>query len=165
MVTVSDSALREAAGGGMDAFVKVVVDAIYSAAGGKLTPESMAGLSADQLTLIGYYQMREDVMDGGFVQLIHNGWGEFVFLNPVAKVLRMWGLRDLSNLIYDAHRLYTEHKGEIEREMSDEEFMALFEQLPCFDDLDDHFVEHEEEYTEAVARYIDGHLDQFCTIV
>ena len=43
--------------------------------------------------------------------------------------------------------------------------MALFEQLPEFDDLDDTFVENEEEWTGAVAQYIDEHIEQFATIV
>lgn len=164
MVQITDIELRRAAAGGMDAFIKLFADAILGSVGGTLTEETMSGLNAAQLTLVGYYQLREEVMDGGFVQLIHNGWGEFVFLNPVAKVLRVWGLTDLSKLLYDAGRLYRLHRDEIERPLTDEEFMALFEQMPDFDDLDDRFVEAEEEYTEAVARYIDGHINQFCEI-
>ena len=36
---------------------------------------------------------------------------------------------------------------------------------PEFDDLDDTFVENEEEWTGAVAQYIDEHIEQFATIV
>jgi hypothetical protein len=43
--------------------------------------------------------------------------------------------------------------------------MALFEQFPDFDDLDDLFVEHEEEWTEDIAHYIDDHLEKFAKIV
>ena len=42
--------------------------------------------------------------------------------------------------------------------------MALFEKYPEFDDLDDEFIEMEEEVTETVARYIDEHLEQFAII-
>ena len=42
--------------------------------------------------------------------------------------------------------------------------MALFEQFPEFDDLDDTFVEKEEEWTEQIARYIDEHIDCFATV-
>jgi hypothetical protein len=42
--------------------------------------------------------------------------------------------------------------------------MALFERFDEFDDLDDRFVENEEQYTEQVARYIDEHIEQFATI-
>ena len=42
--------------------------------------------------------------------------------------------------------------------------MALFEQLPEFDDLDDTFIENEEEWTAAIARYVDEHIENFATI-
>ena len=43
--------------------------------------------------------------------------------------------------------------------------MALYEQFPAFDDLDDEFVANEEDYTSAVAHYIDDHLDEFAEII
>ena len=39
--------------------------------------------------------------------------------------------------------------------------MALFEQYPEFDDLDDAFVEQEENFTRLVARYVEEHPDSF----
>jgi len=104
------------------------------------------------------------VMDGGFVQLIHNGYGPFIFKNPVAKAFKLWGLRELSKLIYDAHTLYVKYGEAIERECTDEEFMALFEKYSDFDDLDDAFVEHEEEWTAEIAEYIDQHIDSFAVV-
>ena len=43
--------------------------------------------------------------------------------------------------------------------------MALFEQYPEFDDLDDEFVEEEENITSAVAYYVDEHMTDFVEIV
>jgi hypothetical protein len=42
--------------------------------------------------------------------------------------------------------------------------MAMFEQYPEFDDYDDEFVENEENWTEAVARYVDEHIEEFVVI-
>ena len=42
--------------------------------------------------------------------------------------------------------------------------MALFEQYPEFDDMDDLFVEQEEQWTELIARYIDEHIENFAVI-
>ncbi|MBQ0164292.1 MAG: DMP19 family protein [Bacteroidaceae bacterium] len=162
--TISDAALREAAAS-MDSFVAAVVGAISEAAGGELTAEALGQLKPDQITLWGYWLMREELMDGGFVQLIHNGLGPFIFLNPFAKALRLWGLHDLSKLVYKGRKLYEAKRQMIERELTDEEFMALYEQLPEFDDLDDAFLVDEEAYTEQVARYVDEHLTDFVEIV
>ena len=163
-VIVKDSRLQQAAEEGMDAFVGAFVEAIRTAIGGELTAETMAELNSDQITLLAWNMLHEEVMDGGFVQLVHNGLGEFFFKNPFAKALKQWGLRDLSKLIYDAHTLWLKHREVIEKECTDEEFMALFEQFPEFDDLDDAFVENEEQWTDDIAHYIDDHLEKFATI-
>lgn len=163
-VTIKDADLQQAAMEGMDAFLFVFVKAIYDSIGGELTAETMQELNADQITLLAWNTLHEEVMDGGFVQLIYNGYGTFIFKNPLAKALRQWGLRDLSNLIYEAHTLWLKHREEIEKDCSQEEFMALFEQFPDFDNLDDQFVEHEEEWTDDIAHYVDDHLDRFATI-
>jgi hypothetical protein len=163
-VTIKDADLQQAAMEGMDAFLAVFVKAIYDSIGGELTAETMQELNADQITLLAWNTLHEEVMDGGFVQLIYNGYGAFIFKNPLAKALRQWGLRDLSNLIYEAHTLWLKHREEIEKDCSQEEFMALFEQFPDFDNLDDQFVEHEEEWTDDIAHYVDDHLDRFATI-
>ena len=163
-VTIKESDVISAANEGMDAFIKLFADAILASAGGRLTAENMQELTTDQLTLIAYVWLRDEVMDGGFVQLIHNGYGPFIFDNPFAKMMKEWGIRDLSKLIYAAGKEYRNCKAEIERDCDDEEFMALFEHFPAFDDLDDSFVENEEEWTSMIAHYLDEHLDNFALI-
>lgn len=163
-VKVKDADLQRAAAEGMDAFVQVFIDAIRAAIGGELTAETMAELNADQVTLLAWDTLHEEVMDGGFVQLIHNGWGPFIFDNPFAKAMRLFGAHDFSKLVYKGKKLYDEHKDELTKECSDDEFMALFEKFEEFDDLDDKFIEMEEEVTATIAYYVDEHMDDFITI-
>ena len=164
-VEVKDVDLQNAAAKGMDEFLQVFVDGIYSAIGGEITQESLSSLNSDQITLLAYFLLRDEVMDGGFVQLIHNVYGGFIFKNPFAKAMKIWGLRDLSKMIYDVHTLYAKHHEEIEKECTDDEFMALFEQFPDFDEYDDDFVENEEKWTSEVAHYVDDNIDSFAKIV
>lgn len=163
-VIINDDTLRKAAKEGMDAFVGAFVTAIREAIGGELTAETLNELNSDQITLLAWQTLHDEVMDGGFVQLIHNGYGLFIFKNPFAKAVKLWGMKDLSKLVYAAHTLYAKYHEEIERDCTDEEFMSLFEQFSEFDDLDDEFVEREEEWMEQVARYIDEHVERFATI-
>lgn len=163
-VKVKDAALREAAMQDMDAFLGVFINATKEAIGGELNAENMQQLSVAQITLLAYDILHEEVMDGGFVQLIYNGYGGFIFGNPFAKVLRDWGLRDLAKMLFAVRKLYKEYGAKIQRECSDDEFMAMFEQFPEFDDYDDEFVENEENWTEAVARYVDEHIEEFVVI-
>ena len=163
-VTIQDATLQKAATEGMDAFVGAFVVAIKETIGGELTADTLSELNSDQITLLAWDTLHQEVMDGGFVQLIHNGYGPFIFKNPFAKAVKLWGMKELSRLIYDAHSLYVKYHEQIERDCTDDEFMALFEQFPEFDDLDDEFVEREEEWTEQVAHYIDKHIEKFANV-
>lgn len=161
---VKDSDLRNAASAGMDEFLKVFTDAIMASVGGELTADTMAELNSDQITLLAYDILHNEVMDGGFVQLIYNGYGSFLFRNPFAKAIKGWGIDELASLVKRAGKLYFKYKNEIERECTDDEFMAMFEQYPEFDDLDDLFVENEETWTGMVACYVDEHIERFVTV-
>lgn len=163
-ITIKDSLLQKAAQEGMDSFVSAFVHAIKEGIHDELTTETMTLLNANQITLLAWDILHEEVMDGGFVQLIHNGYGPFIFKNPFAKAVKLWGMRDLSKLIYDAHTLYLKHHEKIEQDCTEDEFMALFEQFPEFDDMDDTFVENEESWTEQIAEYLDQHIEQFAHI-
>lgn len=161
---IKDETLRVAAGEGMDAFVGAIVDAIKEGVGGELSAETMPKLTSDQITLLGYVILRDEVMDGGFVQLIHNGYGPFFFKNPFDTAVRRWELIDLCRLMRHVKKEYQRHKDEIERELTDDEFMALYEKLPSFETFDDEFVSNEEEWTEMVARYLDENLEKFVEV-
>ena len=78
---------------------------------------------------------------------------------------RLRAYTNLRKLIYDAHTLWLKYREEIETEKSDEDFMAMFEQYPEFENLDDIFIENEEEWTEDIAHYVDDHLDNFAKII
>lgn len=127
---------------------------IKGKAGDTLSAESMSVLNADEITLWGYSILHEEVMGGGFIQLIHNGYGPFFFNNPFAKAMRLYGLHELSKLLYKAKALYDLHGDKIAKDCTDEEFMALYEQYPEFDDLDDEFIINEESYCESISAYI-----------
>ena len=163
-ININDITLQQAAQEGMDAFLDAIVGAMKGNVGQQLTAEAMQTLNPQQITLWGYMILRDELMDGGFVQLIYNGYGPFFFDNPFAKAMRLWGLHDLSKMIYKAKKVYDENKQDLTKERTEEEFMALFEQYPAFDDLDDEFVEEEENFTSMVAHYVDEHIADFVNI-
>lgn len=165
-ITIKDQDLSQAAMEGMDEFLAVFIKALREAIGGEVTSENITELSVDQVTLLCWDTLHEEVMDGGFIQLIHNGYGPLIFKNPFAKVLnKIWGIRELGKRLYEVHTLWLQSREELERDCTDEEFMALFELHPEFDDYDDWFVENEEELTAQVARYVDNNIENFATVV
>ncbi len=172
---IPESHIIAAAKEGCDAFIQLITDTLLRQIGGELNAHTMSQLNGEQITLLAYKMFHEEVTDGGFIQLIHNGLGPFIFLNPFAKAVRMWGddieaeystsvLHDFSKLIYKGRKLYEKYGERITKPCTEEEFMALFEQFPDFDELDDSFIETEEEITNLIAHYVDKHIELFVDI-
>ena len=163
-IKISDEALRNGAEEGMDGFLQVFINKYLEVTGGVINGETMPLLNGHQHTLLGYYFLREELNEGGFVQLIQNGYGPYIFDNPFAKAMRLFGLKEFSKLIYAAKKIYDANKVDLEKERNDDEFMAMYEQYEAFDDLEEQFMDMEELVTAQIAEYVDEHLDQFATI-
>lgn len=163
-ITVSDADLRKGAEEGMDAFLKVFIDKYLEVTGGVINEQTMPLLNGYQHTLLGYHFFREEVMEGGFVQLIQNGYGPYIFDNPFAKAMRLFGAKDFSKLIYEAKEIYDAHRADLEKDCTEDEFMAMYEQYEAFDDLEEKYMEEEKLITAQIAAYVDEHLDSFAAI-
>lgn len=165
MIEIKDSALQAGAADGMDAFINVFTDKYLEVMGDQWTAENMAKLTGEQHSLLAYRIFRDEIMSGGFCQLIQNGYGGYIFDNPFAKVMRLWGADGFSKLIYKAKKIYDANKDDLQRERDDDEFMAMYEQYETFDELEEVFFEMEEQVTDTIARYVDEHIDVFAKII
>ena len=145
--------------------MQVFIDKYLEVTGGVVNADTMPLLNGYQHTLLGYHFFREEVNEGGFVQLIQNGYGPYIFGNPFAKAMRLMGAKEFSKLIYAAQEIYIDHRKDLERECTDEEFMAMYEQYEVFDDLEEKFMDMEEQITAQIAEYVDQHLEQFALVV
>ena len=164
-ITITDEALRRGAAEGMDGFVKVFTDKYLEVTGGVINAETLPLLNGYQHSLLGYHFFREEINEGGFVQLIQNGYGPYIFDNPFAKAMRLFGAKDLSKLIYDAKKIYDASRADLEKERDDDEFMAMYEQYEAFDELEEAFMDMEELVTAQIAEYVDNHVEEFAEIV
>ena len=104
-------------------------------------------------------------MEGGFVQLIQNGYGPYIFDNPFAKAMRIFGAKDFSKLVYEAKKIYDANKADLEKDCTDDEFMAMYEQYEAFDDIEEKYMDMEEMVTAQIASYVDEHLEDFAQII
>ncbi len=165
MIQISDKILANAAQQGMDEFLKVFTDAYLQTIGGEITAENMGLLNGYQHTLLAFRFFTDEVREGGFVQLIQNGYGGYVFDNPTAKALKMMGATGLSKILYKAKEIYDKHRTELERDTTEEEFMAMYEKFEQFDELEEKYMEIEEEQTALIAQYVDENLEDFAEVV
>ena len=165
MIKLSDAVLQKAAGEGMDEFIQVFTDKYKESIGGELTAGTMALLTGEQHSLLAYQIFRDEIMVGGFCQLIQNGYGGYIFDNPFAKVMRLWGAEEFSKLVYRAKKIYDAHREDLEKERTEDEFMAMYEQYEAFDELEEEYFEMEEQVTVIIASYVDEHLELFGEII
>ena len=71
-------------------------------------------------------------------------------------------MKDFSKLLYAATSEYHKHQEELSQDMSDEDFMALYEQLEELNELGDDFLdEHQEEVSPAVGKMIVENLEVY----
>ncbi len=164
-IQIQESKIIEAAEKGMDEFLKLFTDAYLEALGGEITAENMGILNGYQHTLLALRYFTEEINVGGFVQLIQNGYGGYIFDNPTAKALRLMGARGLSKLLYKAKEIYDANREELERETTEEEFMALYEKFESFDELEEKFFYIEEEEMGIIAHYVDENMEDFAEII
>lgn len=144
-------------------FIVWLTDGYLDYLGGQLTAENMDRLNVSQHSLMAYRYLLDEVMEGGFIQLVINGYAPYVLEGPFPMILKKeWGLKDLSKLLYEAKKEYHRHKEELDADMDDDEFMALYEQLEDLNDLGDDFLDdHQETATPLVAEYVMAHAEDF----
>jgi hypothetical protein len=164
-IQIQNNLLEKAAATDTETYLAVFINAYLEAIDGSINEKTMVLLNGWQHSLLAYHYFREEVLQGGFIQLIQNGYGGYIFRNPFAKSLRIFGADELSKLIYKAREIYDLNQNELEQEMSDDEFHALYEKYEAFEELEERFFDIENTCTEIIASYVDNHLSDFADII
>lgn len=108
--------------------------------------ESLSCLSDDQHTLTAFCYLDSQVEEGGFVQLIASGYGEYIFRNPLADSLRRWKIKAVPKVLDKAKALYEQHGKTIET-LADggADIESLRKQFPDFEEWDGAYYEAAEQ--------------------
>lgn len=147
---------------GPDTYIFALTTAYLNKLGGSLTNENMNLLNNNQHTLLAYRIMLDEVSTGGFIQLIQNGYGPYVIGGPFAMMVKKeWNLVEFGKFMYKVRKEYFNHKEELEREMSEEEFMASYEEFDTMNNYGDDFLDLEETMTPKIAEYVRQHESDF----
>ncbi|HPD44340.1 MAG TPA: DMP19 family protein [Dysgonamonadaceae bacterium] len=165
MIQIPENKIIDAARQGMDEFLKVFADAYLDEVDGTLSAENMPKLTGYQHALLAYRFFQEEINQGGFVQLIQNGFGGYIFDNPTAKAWKMFGAAEAAKILYKAKEIYDTHRTELERETTDEEFTAMYVDFEQFDELEENYFLIEEEQTAKIASFVDNHIEEFAQII
>lgn len=137
-------------------------DQLIARIDGQLTDDNMNLLSLNEHCLLAYRYLRDEVMDGGFIQLIQNGYGPYVLLGPFPMLMKKeWGQKQFGQFLFDVAREYKAHRSELEADKSDEDFMAQYEQFEALNDYgDDYLDDYEETVTPAIVEHYQSLTDK-----
>jgi hypothetical protein len=144
-------------------YIEAITDAYLNTLDGQLTEYNMDVLTANQHTLLAYRYILDEVMEGGFIQLIQNGYGPYVLDGPFAMMMKKhWELLDFGKFMYEVKKEYHLHKAELEADLNEEQFMALYEQQEKMNELGDEFLDkYQEIVTPSIADYVRKNEEKF----
>ena len=165
MIQISDKQIREASSKSDFELIKLFTDKYMTEIDSKITAENMQKLNGHQHALLAYRFFWEEINHGGFVQLIQNGYGGYIFDNPTAKAWKLFGAEKTAKLIYKAKEIFDANRKELERETSDEEFNAMYVDFEVFDEIEEHYYSVEKEQTAIIAQYVNENKSLFAEII
>ena len=122
-------------------------------------------LTDEQHTLMAYVFLDSQVQEGGFLQLIATGYGDYVFANPLADSLRRWKIKPTPKILDQAKTLYQRYGTEIE-ELAGQGIGLedIRRRYGIFEELDGEYYEASESDMQAVAEYIETEWPKFADL-
>lgn len=121
-------------------------------------------LSKEQQALIRFNYLCGQIDNGGFIQLIVNGYGKEIFLSTFSEDILKFGAKKVSNLVDKTKPLYEKHKTEMEKKLSAKKFSELYQKFTEFEELDVLFYEFNESEAKKVKSYVKNNLKLFATV-
>lgn len=119
-------------------------------------------LSQGQQLLISYDYVRMQVQQGGFIQLIQNGY--IGLLPDMPSWLNMIGATNMALVIDDALKVYVLNRELLDKQTTVEEFAKLYDELKEFEIIDDRFRLADAETVEQIVAYIKEHIEEFAIL-
>lgn len=165
MIQISEKQIAEALLKDDIDYINLYTDAYLAEVDGDLNANNMGMLDGYQHALLAYRFIYEEVGHGGFVQLIQNGYGGYIFDNPTAKALKIFGAEKTSKIIYKAKEIFDANRAELERETTDDEFNAMYVDFEAFDVLEEQFFAIQQEQTAIIAKFVDENRSLFADMI
>ena len=120
-------------------------------------------LSEGQQLIISFDYVQMQVMQGGFIQLIQNGY--IGLLPQLPGWLQVFGDHEMAQVIDDVLKVYVLNREMLDQKTTVEEFAQLYNEFKEFELLDDKFRELKDKTNDKILQYAITHIDEFITLV
>jgi hypothetical protein len=145
-------------------YVYVLVEAYERLANPDIPLARLNSFSDEAAILLLFSTLKGQVENGGFIQLIQNGYGPALFDSPFVRDIDRWGATQLAELMEQAKSIYIANKAYLERPRDIPEFSALYKEFQAFEPLESHFYEILDSQTAIVRAYVEQHLALFASM-
>lgn len=145
-------------------YVYMLVEAYERLASPDIPLARLNSFTDEAAILLLFSTLKDQVENGGFIQLIQNSYGPAFFDSPFARDIDGWGATQLAGLMEQVKSVYRANKAYLERPRAIPEFSALYKEFQAFEPLEDRFYEIIDSQTAIIRAYVEQHLDQFAII-
>lgn len=127
--------------------------------------EMLEKLTDTQFMPLVYSALYGEVCNGGFLQLILNGYANYAMDPAFIEGLTDWGLTKTAVIVQKARSIYEQNQVLLDQDLSVEEISALYKSFTHFEILDDDFYETMDDEVTLFRKYIENHLNQFILLI
>jgi hypothetical protein len=107
------------------------------------------------------------VFPGGFITLIQEGFGEYIFESEFGGCLKEWGFNHLASIIERANKIYQSKKVELESQTHDYEveLSEYYAQYPELGKLGEEFGYYMGDEAEYIIEFVKNNIEYFAIVV
>jgi len=119
-------------------------------------------LSIGQQLLISYDYVRSQVEQGGFIQLIQNGY--IGLLPSMPGWLQVIGAQEMAQTLDNVLKIFVQHRDILSKERSVEEFALLYNEFKELEQSDSDFARFNEPTVRLILEYAGHHPEEFVAL-
>lgn len=117
-----------------------------------------------QHTLMAFNILYGEITRGGFLELIKNGYGSYIFESHFCETLKKWGALEMAAHIHKAKEIYFVNKDEIEIVRKEQDIFEMYQHYPAFNALDHEFFRIMDSETDKIRHYIQQNFKEFAIL-
>lgn len=117
-----------------------------------------------QAWMVAYEYVRNQVLPGGFIQCIQNGYIHLI-ADLAEGLPAIDGMKEMARLLDQVLAWYVKHHRALSKEAGVEYFAQLYQMFPEAKDMDERFRSGDEKAIQAFSQYLRADLDRFCQLV
>ncbi|PQJ12740.1 hypothetical protein CJD36_003050 [Flavipsychrobacter stenotrophus] len=142
-----------------DELYEMLVEPLHEELYKRQSFDFMDDLSPGQQLLLGYDYLRTQVVQGGFIQFIQNG---YIGLMPsLIEQLNMVGAFEMAIVLDDVLKVYVLNMEQLGRTTTVEEFARLYEEFIEFEIIDQRYANLNLATEKLMLDYAVSHLQEF----